>query len=65
MRILFWAERDTAEHVDLSETTSKLLKIESRRLRQRQADILREIFSLFGEVTEANLLQYLNSRATD
>lgn len=61
VRVFFWVEEGSGESLDLTPHSKFALDSYARRTNKRSVDILREAFSLFGPLTEANLLDYLRT----
>lgn len=62
--VFFWIEEGEAKSVRLSLQTNRLLAARARTLRKRTPDVLREVFEFFGQVTETDLVRYLDMQLT-
>lgn len=62
--VFFWTEEGEAKSVHLSIQTNRLLAARARTLRKRTQDVLREIFEFFGQITETDLVRYLDMQLT-
>lgn len=60
VRVCFWTEEGEAQSINMSLRVNQLLNGKARSSQKRTVDILREVLTLFGQVTEADLVNYLN-----
>ncbi|OGN01165.1 MAG: hypothetical protein A3I26_01260 [Candidatus Yanofskybacteria bacterium RIFCSPLOWO2_02_FULL_43_10] len=60
VKVFFWTEEGESQSVNLSPKINQLLDIRARSSGKRGVDILREVLELFGQITEANLIGYLD-----
>jgi len=59
VKVFFWTEEGESQSVNLSPKINQLLDIRARSSGKRGVDILREVLELFGQITEANLIDIL------
>lgn len=59
IKVFFWTEEGEAQSTNLSPQVNQLLTSRARILKKRTVDILREVFESYGQVTEVNLMNYL------
>lgn len=64
VKVFFWVEEAYIQSVNLSSQAKRLLEIGARISNKREVDILREVQESFGQVTEINLVDYLNTQLT-
>jgi hypothetical protein len=63
IKVFFRIKEGEVQSVDLSLNAYRLLDSRARSLNMGLTDILREVLQFFGQVTEFDVLNYLNTSA--